>query len=54
MTLRDVQKELEKLEKMAEAIRDDREKHLILVAKKVSKKMDNVYDLKTLEKIMGR
>ena len=54
MTLRDVQKELEKLEKMAEAIKDDREKHLILVAKKVSKKMDNVYDLKTLEKIMGR
>ena len=52
MNARDVQKEMEELRKMAEAIKDERKKHLILVAKRTSKKMDNVYDLRTLEKIM--
>ncbi|NPA75864.1 MAG: ATP-binding protein [Euryarchaeota archaeon] len=53
MSARDIQKEMEKLKKRAEAIKDDREKHLILVAKK-AKKMDNVYDLNDIELQVSR
>jgi len=52
MSTKDIQKEIEKMKKIADAIKDDREKHIVLVAKRASKKMDNVYDLRTLEKIM--
>ena len=52
MPTKDLQKEIEKMKKIADAIKDDREKHIVLVAKRASKKMDNVYDLRTLEKIM--
>ena len=40
-----VEVELKKLKKMAAAIKDKREKELIIVAKKVKTKKENVYDL---------
>ncbi len=52
LTERDVRREMEKLRKKAEAVKDNRDKHLILVAKSVRKKMENVYDLRDLEKII--
>jgi len=49
---RDVKKELNKLRMKANEIKDDRKKHLILVAKKVENKRENVYDLEDIEKII--
>ncbi len=47
-----VKKELEKLNEKAWAIKDKREKELIIVAKKVKTKKENVYDLRDIEKII--
>jgi len=51
---KDVRKELEKLREKAEAVKDDREKHLIIVGKKVEKKGKNVYDLEDIEEVIQR
>ncbi len=52
MSAREVQKEMEKLREMAEAIKDTRKKHLILLAKKVDKEIENAYDLRDVENII--
>ena len=49
---KEVKREIEKLKEKADAIRDAREKELIIVAKKVEKKRKNVYDLEDIEKII--
>ncbi|GEM_PF-6658414 len=58
MTPRDVHREMEALRKKAEAIKkttkDARRMHLIVVARKVEKEMENVYDLRTIEEIIKR
>jgi len=52
LSAKEVDKELENLRMKAENIKDDRDKHLILIARKVSRKVKGVYDLQDLEKIV--
>ncbi len=48
----EMQREIEKLKEKASAIKDGKEIELIIVAKKVEKKIKNVYDLGDIEKII--
>ncbi len=50
----EMQRKIEKLKEKASAIRDGKEIELIIVAKKVEKKIKNVYDLGDIEKIIQR
>ena len=51
---KEVKREIEKLNKKADAIKDKRDKELIIVAKKVEKKMENVFDLSDLQKVIQK
>ncbi len=44
-----VKKEMKKLREKADAVKDPRKKHLIIVSKRVKKKERNVYDLRDIE-----
>ncbi len=46
---KEVEREFEKLKEKAEAIKDSREKELIIVTRKVKKKRENVYDLEDIQ-----